>query len=71
METKSMARAISLLGLSALFLAVSPPLRKDVLGFIAKGVSAMQSYAPVSYVVGVILVFASMVFAFNRGSRAR
>ena len=66
-----MTRAISLFGLAALFLIVSAPLRKDVLGLIAKGVSAMQMYAPASYVVGVILVFVTMVYAFNRGSRAR
>ena len=71
MEKKSMARAISLFGLTALFLIVSEPLRKDVLGLIAMGVSAMQAYAPVSYIVGVILVLVSMVVAFNRGSRVR
>ena len=71
METKSMVRAISLFGLAALFLAVSPVLRKDVLDVIAKAVSAMQFYAPFSYVLGVILVFVSMVIAFNRGSRVR
>jgi hypothetical protein len=71
METKSMVRAISLFGLTALFLLASPPLRKDVLGVIGKGVFAMQLYAPISYVLGVILVLASMVIAFNRGSRAR
>src|ERR1035438_1285821 len=56
METKSMARALSLFGLTALFLIVSPPLRKEVLGVINKCVLAMQLYAPLSYVVGVILV---------------
>jgi hypothetical protein len=71
METKSMTRALSLFGLAALFLLVSPPLRKDVLGGINKCVLAMQFYAPLSYVAGVILVLASMVVAFNRGSRAR
>ena len=71
METKSMVRAISLLGLSALFLATSAPLRNDVMGLINKCVSAMQFYAPFSYVLGVVLVFVSMVAAFNRGSRAR
>jgi hypothetical protein len=71
MEKKSMARAISLFGLTALFLIVSEPLRKDVLGVIGKCVLAMQLYAPISYVLGVILVLVSMVFAFNRGSRAR
>ena len=66
-----MARALSLFGLSALFLFTSPVLRKDVLGVINKCVLAMQLYAPLSYVAGVILVLASMVYAFNRGSRAR
>jgi hypothetical protein len=66
-----MSRALSLFGLSALFLAVSKPLRDDVLGVINKCVVAMQFYAPLSYVVGVILVLISMVVAFNRGSRAR
>ena len=71
METKSMVRAISLFGLTALFLLVSPVLRNDVLGVINKCVLAMQFYAPFSYVLGVILVLVSMVVAFNRGSRAR
>jgi hypothetical protein len=65
-----MTRAISLFGLAALFLIVSAPLRQDVLGLIASGVSAMQRYAPLSYAAGVILVLVSMVVAFNRGSRA-
>ena len=71
METKSMVRVISLFGLTALFLLVSAPLRKDVMGVINKGVLAMQYYAPFSYIVGVILVIVSMVVSFNRGSRAR
>jgi hypothetical protein len=71
METKSMVRALSLFGLTAVFLMVSAPLRQDVLGVIAKAVSAVQFYAPFSYVLGVILVFVSMVIAFNRGSRVR
>jgi hypothetical protein len=71
METQLMTRAISIFGLTALFLAVSPPLRKDVLGVIGSGVSVMVLYAPFSYIVGCLLVFAAMVVAFNRGSRAR
>ena len=66
-----MARAISLFGLTALFLLISAPLRKDVMGVINKCVLAMQYYAPFSYIVGVILVIVSMVVSFNRGSRAR
>jgi hypothetical protein len=65
-----MARAISLFGLTALFLAVSPPLRKDVLGVIGGGVAFMVLYAPLSYVVGGLLVFGALVFALNRGSKA-
>ena len=71
METKSMVRAISLFGLTALFLLASPALRNDVLGVIDGAVKAMQHYAPFSYVLGVILVLVSMVVAFNRGSRVR
>jgi hypothetical protein len=71
MERKSMVRAISLLGLSALFLLTSPALRKDVLGVIAKAASTMQFHAPFSYIAGVILVLVSLVVSFNRGSRAR
>jgi hypothetical protein len=71
METKSMVRVISLFGLTALFLLVSVPLRKDVMGVINKCVLAMQYYAPFSYIAGVILVLVSMVVSFNRGSRAR
>jgi hypothetical protein len=71
METKSMVRAITLSGLAVVFLAVSPPLRKDMLGVINSAVLAMQHYAPFSYIAGVILVFVSMVVAFNRGSRVR
>ena len=66
-----MVRAISLLGLSALFLLTSPALRKDVLDAIAKAVSTTQFYAPFSYIAGVILVLVSLVVSFNRGSRAR
>ena len=64
-----MVRALSLLGLSALFLTVSPPLRDQVLGLIASAVTAFEHYAPFSYIVGVILFLVAMVVAFNRGSR--
>ena len=66
-----MVRAISLFGLSAVFLAVSPPLRRQLLDVIGSGVTAVQLTAPFSYIAGIILVFVSMVVAFNRGSRAR
>jgi hypothetical protein len=66
-----MVRGLCVFGLSALFLAVSPPLRKQVMGVIDSGVSVMVLYAPLSYIAGVLLVLAAMVIAFNRGSRAR
>ena len=66
-----MTRALSLFGLSAVFLLISAPLRELALGVIDKGVSAVVLYAPYSYVAGGLMVFASMVIAFNRGSRAR
>ncbi len=66
-----MLRAVSLGGLAALFLAISPPLRTQVLGVIGSGVSGMELYAPFSYIVGVILVLVTLVISFNRGSRAR
>jgi hypothetical protein len=71
MEMESMVRAISIFGLAGLFLAVSPPLRNQAMGFIASGVAAMEFYAPISYIVGVIVVLVSLVISFNRGSRAR
>ena len=70
MEARTMVRAISLCGMSALFLATSSTLRKDVLDVINKAVTTMQFYAPFSYIAGVILVLVSMVVSFNRGSRA-
>ena len=66
-----MTRAVSLFGLAAVFLAVSPPLRKQVLGVIGCGVSGMELYAPFSYIAGGLLVLVTMVISFNRGSRAR
>ena len=66
-----MVRAVSIFGLTALFLAISAPLRKDVLGVIGSGVAVMVLWAPFSYILGCLLVFAAMVFAFNRGSRPR
>ena len=38
---------------------------------VGYAVSNMELYAPWSYVAGVMLVLATMVFAFNRGARAR
>jgi hypothetical protein len=66
-----MVRAIGMGGLGAIFLAISPKLRGQVHGVMGAGVSAMESYAPYSYIAGVLLVLATMVYSFNRGSQAR
>jgi hypothetical protein len=66
-----MLRAASMLGLGGVFLMISPKLRMDVWGAMGAGVSAMDSYSPYSYVAGGILVFFTMVFAFNKGAQAR
>lgn len=66
-----MLRAFSMFGLGGIFLAISPKLRGQVWGAIGGGVSAMEFYAPYSYVAGVLLVLVTMVVAFNRGAQAR
>ena len=66
-----MLRAFSIFGLGGIFLAISPKLREQAWGAIGGGVSAMEVYAPYSYVAGVLLVLVTMVVAFNRGAQAR
>jgi hypothetical protein len=66
-----MFRALSIFGLGAIFLAISPKLRDQVHGVMGVVVSSMELYAPFSYIAGVILVLAAMVYSFQSGSRAR
>jgi hypothetical protein len=66
-----MVRAFSIFGLGGIFLAISPKLREQSWAAIGAIVTAMEVYAPYSYVAGVLLVFFSMVVAFNRGARVR
>jgi hypothetical protein len=66
-----MVRAIGIGGLGAIFLVISPKLREQLQVAIGAGVSAMELYAPYSYVAGVFLVLATMVYSFNRGAQAR
>jgi hypothetical protein len=66
-----MLRIFSMFGLGIIFLWISPPLRQQFFGALGKGVSAMDFYAPYSYIAGGILVFATMVFSFHNGSQAR
>ena len=66
-----MIRAIGMFGLGGIFLVISPSLRMQVFTTLGKGVSFMTFYAPYTYIVGGILVFISMIAAFNSGARAR
>jgi hypothetical protein len=66
-----MVRALSMFSLGGIFLGISPKLRQDVWDAIGGGVTAMELYAPYSYVAGVILVFVTMVVSFHRGAQAR
>ena len=66
-----MVRSLSMFSLGGIFLLISPRLRQDAFGAIGSGVSAMDFYAPYSYIAGGILVFATMVFSFYRSSQAR
>ena len=66
-----MLRAFGIFGLGIVFLTISPKLRGQVQGAIGVGVTAMDTYAPYSYAVGVIVVLVTMIVSFNRGSQAR
>jgi hypothetical protein len=66
-----MLRAFGIFGLGIVFLTISPKLRGQVQAAIGVGVTTIDSYAPYSYAVGVILVLVTLVVSFNRGSQAR
>jgi hypothetical protein len=66
-----MFRVISIGGLGAIFLLISPHLRQEVFDIMGVGVSAVELWAPYSYIAGGLLVFVTMVVSFNRGSQAR
>jgi ABC-type xylose transport system permease subunit len=60
-----------MMGLGVLFLAISPKLRGDVTGVIGSGVMFMDMNAPYSYIVGVLLVIAVVIYSFRQGARPR
>jgi hypothetical protein len=66
-----MLRATSMFGLGGIFLWISPKLRDQALGAIGGGVSAMDFYAPYSYIAGGLLVFVALMVSFYRGAQAR
>ena len=66
-----MLRAIAIFGLGLIFYVISPGIRGEVHNAVGYAVTKMELYSPGSYVAGVMLVLATMVYAFNRGARAR
>ena len=66
-----MLRAFSMFSLGAIFLAISPHLRQQVSGAIGSGVSAMDFYAPYSYVAGGLLLLFALMVSLYRGAQAR
>jgi len=58
-------------GLGGLFLLISPKLRGNVQDAIGSVYAGFLSYAPYSYVLGVLLVIAAVMTSFYRGSQAR
>ena len=66
-----MVRALCLCGLGIVFLMISPPLRGQVVDLLTKGVGTFESYAPYSYVVGVLAVLGTFLVSLKRGARVR
>jgi hypothetical protein len=66
-----MLRAASMFGLGGIFLWISPKLRDQAMGALGGGVTAMDLYAPYSYIAGGLLVFVALMVSFYRGAQAR
>ena len=58
-------------GLGGVFLLISPKLRDQVWGALGGGVSAMDFYAPYSYIAGGLLVLLALMVSLYRGAQAR
>ena len=67
----SMARAFSMFGLGAVFLWISPKLRGGVQEAIGGVYMGVQTYAPYSYIAGILLVLIALVVSVNRGSQSQ
>jgi len=66
-----MIRALSLFGLAALFFAVSPGLRHQLMVGLGAFVGVMTKYSPVSYVVGGLVLFLVFIISLNSSTRPR
>jgi hypothetical protein len=66
-----MIRACSLLGLAAVFLIISPPLRGTVLTGIAQTAAALERYSPYSYAALVLVLVGLLMLTFYKASVPR
>jgi len=64
-------RYLAVSGFGVVFLWVSAPLRLTVVDGLTRFEDSMAVHAPWSYVGGVVLLIAALLFSFNRGAQAR
>jgi hypothetical protein len=66
-----MIRGLSLFGMAAMFLVISPVLR----GLVFRGLSfvaeVFQNHSPYSYVLAALGLFVVFTFSLNRGAQPR
>jgi len=66
-----MVRALSLVGLTGGFLAISPSLRDTVVVTVSQAATGLEEYSPYSYVGLGFAIFVGLLFYFSRGSAPR
>ena len=66
-----MLRALSICGLGGVFLVISPSLRESVQAAIGAVYMGVQSFAPYSYILGILLIIVALITSFNKGSQPR
>ena len=66
-----MLRACSLLGMTVLFLVISPGLRGTVLNGIAQAVAGLDKYSPYSYAGLGLVLLGALMLTFYKSSVPR
>jgi hypothetical protein len=66
-----MIRGLSIFGMAALFLLISPVLRGLVFHGLSFVVEVFQNHSPYSYVLAVLGVFVVFTVSLNRGAQPR
>ena len=67
----AMLRFLSACGLGSLFLAISPPLRTNMMEKFAAGVHTMDANAPYSYIGAGVLILVIFLTSLSRGTQVR